>query len=328
MTQAEGKHQTLHQHSIAASGDPTAKKAREERLPKQKAISYQVLKGDVLDRLGDLPDESVHCVVTSLPYWVMRDYTWDGVQIVLEATRKEYLDRIVAIFREVRRVLRHDGTCWMKIGNSGSGDSHPDDLDGMPWRVANALAANGWSLRDHIILEKSNPMPESDTGLVIENEECVFTLAKGETYFYDAEAIKEPIPGSLVGYQYKGDIWTIPWEASREAHFAIVPAKVVESCILAGTSDMGCCAHCGAPWERVMYDTGRTQTMTIGWAVGNWAHDSILPPISARASLASPSCKPGHLAGSPHARVARTLCPVSSSTHSAAREPPESSRWT
>jgi len=264
MTQAEGKHQTLHQHSIAASGDPTAKKAREERLPKQKAISYQVLKGDVLDRLGDLPDESVHCVVTSLPYWVMRDYTWDGVQIVLEATRKEYLDRIVAIFREVRRVLRHDGRCWMKIGNSGSGDSHPDDLDGMPWRVANALAANGWSLRDHIILEKSNPMPESDTGLVIENEECVFTLAKGETYFYDAEAIKEPIPGSLVGYQYKGDIWTIPWEASREAHFAIVPAKVVESCILAGTSDMGCCAHCGARWERVMYDTGRTQTMTIG----------------------------------------------------------------
>jgi hypothetical protein len=173
----------------------------------------------------------------------------------------------------------------MKIGNSGSGDSHPDDLDGIPWRVANALAANGWSLRDHIILEKSNPMPESDTGLVIENEECVFTLAKGETYFYDAEAIKEPIPGSLVGYQYKGDIWTIPWEASREAHFAIVPAKVVESCILAGTSDMGCCAHCGAPWERVMYDTGRTQTMTIG--CGQLGARLYSPPISARASLAS-----------------------------------------
>jgi DNA modification methylase len=267
-----------------ASDLDTAKEARKQRLPKQEDMSYQVLIGDVLDRLGDLPDESVHCVVTSLPYWGVHDYgglTWDGGQIDLEATREEYRDRMVAIFREVRRVLRDDGTCWMKIGNSGSGDSHPDDLDGMPWRVAKALDADGWSLRDHIILEKSNPMPASDTGRVIEDVGCVFELAKGETetYFYDAEAIKEPVPGSLVDYRFKGDIWTIPWEASREAHFATMPAKVVEPCILAGTSDKGCCAQCGAPWERVIeeYDTGRTQTMTDGWAVGNRAHDSILP---------------------------------------------------
>jgi hypothetical protein len=146
MTQAEGKHQTLHQHSIAASGDPTAKKAREERLPKQKPIRYQVLKGDVLDRLGDLLDESVLCVVTTPPYWEMRDYggcTWDGGQIGLQATREEYLDNMVAIFREVRRVLRKDGTCWINMGDSyeGSGGSGPDDLSGMHWRVANALQA-------------------------------------------------------------------------------------------------------------------------------------------------------------------------------------------
>ena len=157
----------------------------------------------------------------------------------------------------------------MKIGNSWSGDSHPDDLDGMAWCVANALEASGWSLQDCIILGKSNPMSESDTGLLFESEEyeCVITLAKGETYFYDAEAIKEPIPGSLVAYKHRGFISTIPWEAFGEAHFATVPATVIESCILAGTSDKGCCAHCGAPWERAIeeYDTGLREKMADGY---------------------------------------------------------------
>jgi hypothetical protein len=107
----------------------------------------------------------------------------------------------------------------------------------------------------------------------------VFELAKGETYFYDAEAIKEPVPESPVDYRYKGDYWTIPWEVSREAHFATVPAMLAELCILAGTSDKGCCADCGSPWERVIekYDTGRTHPMKGGWAVGDWVYEPILP---------------------------------------------------
>jgi DNA modification methylase len=265
MTNAEAKYQTLHQYSIPPGGDPIANAAREDRLPKQKAISYQVLKGDVLDRLGDLHDESVHCVVTTPPKWGIRDCggcTWDG-QLGLEPTREEYLDKMVAIFREVRRVLRTDGTCWINMGTNYD-RSDGNEVSGMPWRVVNALEDDGWWLRAHISWGKSNPMPESDTGRLFESN--MFLLAKTETYFYDLEAVKEPVPGSL-HYRDQGDSWTIPWEDSREAYLASMPVKLVEPCVLAGTSDKGCCAQCGAPWERVIeeYDTGLREKMTDGY---------------------------------------------------------------
>jgi DNA modification methylase len=198
----------------------------------------RVLVGDVRDRLAELADESVHCVVTSPPYWGLRDYGTPG-QLGLEATPEEYVASMVAVFRDVRRVLRRDGTCWLNLGDSyardpakgGSGpngkhDFIPDygkareivrgkrlprgggrwgggdvsapglkqkDLCGIPWRVAFALQADGWYLRSDIIWSKPNPMPESVTDRPTKAHEYLFLLTRSPRYFYDADAIREPL---------------------------------------------------------------------------------------------------------------------------------------
>jgi len=153
-------------------------------------MNLQILQGDALETLRSLPAESVNCCVTSPPYFGLRDYGVDG-QIGLEATPEEYIERLVAVFREVRRVLRDDGTCWINLGdsyNSGASGSlagstitggqvnqaksnrfghkvcaelKPKDLIGIPWMLAFALRADGWFLRQDIIWAKPNPMPES-----------------------------------------------------------------------------------------------------------------------------------------------------------------------
>jgi DNA modification methylase len=172
---------------------------------------WKVLQGDVLQRLAEMPDESVQCVVTSPPYWNLRDYSMEG-QIGLEATPQEYLERMTEVFREVRRVLRSDGTCWVNMGdgyasspnqrkpgdgdclgfkqstNTGSrqiGSRAPvgykaKDLIGMPWRLAFALQADGWWLRQDIIWSKDNPMPESVTDRCTKAHEYLFLFAKGQ----------------------------------------------------------------------------------------------------------------------------------------------------
>jgi DNA modification methylase len=181
--------------------------------------------GDVSDVLAGLPDESVHCVVTSPPYWGLRDYSTEG-QIGLEPTPDAYVATMVDVFREIRRVLRRDGTCWLNLGDSycsqpgqrvrkeggrkdvvgwkqdtnrGShtqGDSYdptvkPKDLIGIPWRVAFALQADGWYLRSDIIWAKPNPMPESVTDRPTKSHEYLFLLTRSARYFYDADAIRE-----------------------------------------------------------------------------------------------------------------------------------------
>ena len=244
--------------------------------------TWEIREGDVLDRLREMPDESVHCVVTSPPYWGLRDYgtaEWDGGdaacdhqnerqprterarsgltgsleyvaaqeptyrdvcgkcgarrvdrQIGLEPTPAAYLARMVEVFREVRRVLRSDGTCWVNMGDgyTTSMYSHnslrtvpqpngewskegqrgvfttknavsdfaglkPKDLIGMPWRLAFALQDDGWWLRSEIIWAKPNPMPESVTDRPTKAHEQIFLLAKSAKYFYDADAIREPM---------------------------------------------------------------------------------------------------------------------------------------
>lgn len=181
-------------------------------------MSVRILNCDVLEGLAQLADESVHCVVTSPPYWGLRDYGVDG-QIGLEATPAEFVARMVDVFREVRRVLRKDGTCWMNLGDSylnakgeagGVDPKQParrhglrpqdvsiagikrKDLIGVPWRAAFALQADGWWLRSDIIWSKPNPMPESVTDRPTKAHEYVFLLTKSERYHYDAEAIAEP----------------------------------------------------------------------------------------------------------------------------------------
>lgn len=189
----------------------------------------QVLVGDVLERLRELPDASVHCVVTSPPYWGLRDYGVAG-QLGLEATPSEYVGALVGVFREVRRVLRHDGTLWLNLGdtyiagrNGGmgkrsrvtstrnhqaaraacqarGGGTHrrveglkPKDLVGNPWRVALALQADGWWLRSDIIWHKPSPMPESVRDRPSRAHEYLFLLSKSRRYWYDAEAVRTPL---------------------------------------------------------------------------------------------------------------------------------------
>ena len=180
---------------------------------------------DVIDGLKTLEPESVHCVVTSPPYWGLRDYGVDG-QIGLEKMPEDYVSKMVEVFREVRRALRGDGTLWLNLGDSYSGSMStdkavinpnslsgksggqtegyrkeargivnglkPKDLCGIPWRVAFALQTDGWWLRQDIIWSKPNPMPESVTDRCTKAHEYVFLMSKSARYYYDADAIKEP----------------------------------------------------------------------------------------------------------------------------------------
>ncbi len=177
--------------------------------------------GDVLEVLREIPDQSIQCVVTSPPYWSLRDYGADG-QIGMEPTLGEYIAGMVDVFAEVRRVLAVDGTCWLNLGDTYAGGGrggNPDesvhkkqssnagtlyspfavpdglkrkDLIGVPWRVAFALQEDGWWLRSDIIWSKPNPMPESVTDRPTKAHEYIFLLTKSERYFYDAAAIREP----------------------------------------------------------------------------------------------------------------------------------------
>lgn len=177
---------------------------------------FTLYHGSAVDVLRGLPERSVHCCVTSPPYWGLRDYGADG-QIGLESTPDEYVARMVDVFREVRRVLRDDGTLWINLGDSynslasnqrndliggwdaGMGQAttlapnlKPKDLVGIPWRVAFALQADGWYLRSDIIWSKPNPMPESVTDRPTKSHEYVFLLSKSARYFFDQEAVREP----------------------------------------------------------------------------------------------------------------------------------------
>lgn len=197
----------------------------------------EILSGDIREIAPTLATGSINCIVTSPPYWGLRDYGVAG-QIGLEPTPEEYVTSLVSIFRELRRVLADDGTLWLNLGdtyatggggreyqsyngnvgrrqipdqknpNSGIPEFQPNrsgnhglkskDLVGIPWRVALALQADGWYLRSDIIWSKPNPMPESVTDRPTKAHEYIFLLAKSERYYYDAEAIKEPqSPDSL-----------------------------------------------------------------------------------------------------------------------------------
>jgi len=188
-------------------------------------MSVRIINGDCRDVLKTLPDASVNCCVTSPPYWGLRDYGCAG-QIGMERTPEEYVQKLVDVFREVRRVLRDDGTLWLNIGDSyaGSskgfgdtktknkgnvycrigqrkpgyvgGDIKPKDLIGIPWMVAFALRADGWYLRQDIIRSKPNPMPESVKDRCTKAHEYIFLLSKSARYYFDASAIAEqPVYG-------------------------------------------------------------------------------------------------------------------------------------
>jgi DNA modification methylase len=188
-------------------------------------MTVRLLIGDCREKLRELPDASVHCCVTSPPYFGLRDYGVEG-QMGLEPTPDEFVAGMVDVFREVRRVLRDDGTLWLNIGDSytstaqgtfnaperiaGAGGREgdrgkargnyrpftgckPKDLVGIPWMLAFALRADGWYLRQDIIWSKPNPMPESVRDRCTKAHEYLFLLSKGPRYYFDAEAIAEPV---------------------------------------------------------------------------------------------------------------------------------------
>jgi len=248
--------------------------------------------GDCLTVLRDMPDGIAQTCVTSPPYFGLRDYGHAG-QIGLEPTPDEFIAKLVTVFREVRRVLRDDGTLWVNIGDSycstapGTRNApqtkgsvatpeawanarpktpdgmKPKDLMGIPWMLAFALRADGWYLRQEIIWHKPNPMPESVTDRCTKSHEQIFLLAKSASYYFDAEATKEPSVTNDPRRPYtskgakdldgrsewksgqardKGDfslrnkrsVWTVTTKPFKGAHFATFPTELIEPCILAG----------------------------------------------------------------------------------------------
>lgn len=187
---------------------------------------HRILVGGCLQLLQEMPEKSVHCVVTSPPYYGLRDYGVNG-QIGLEETPAEFIANLVAVFEEVRRVLRDDGTAWINMGDSyarspkkgGSGPGGKNEarwtygeaqaaksmpcladkqLMGMPWRLAFALQDSGWYLRQDIIWNKPNPMPESVRDRCTKSHEYIFLLSKKRNYYFDQQAIHEPLTQSSV----------------------------------------------------------------------------------------------------------------------------------
>jgi DNA modification methylase len=186
----------------------------------------QLIQGDALETLKQIEDESVHCIITSPPYWGLRDYGVEG-QLGLESTPEEYVNNLVVVFREARRVLRRDGTLWLNVGDSYASNRakstksatatcgntkldvcaktnkvvdglKPKDLCMIPAEVAIALRKDGWYLRSDIIWHKTNPMPESVKDRPTTAHEYVFLMSKNERYFYDNEAIREPLADSTI----------------------------------------------------------------------------------------------------------------------------------
>lgn len=338
--------------------------------------------GNCLQVLKTFPAESVHAVVTSPPYWGLRDYrlepfVWGGntacdhqwtasprihkggphgngilleggravVQaqaavkdrsgghfcgrcnawlgsLGLEPTVDLFIQHLVLVFREVRHVLRRDGTLWLNLGdsytsvgrenhgstlspkqesNTGSltvkqrrppqpSELKPKDLVGIPWRTAFALQADGWYLRSDIVWAKPNAMPESVTDRPSKAHDYFFLLAKRRRYFYDHVAVMERVTGTahtrgngvnpkaksldldsshqsksprqnesfsasvadLVSLRNKRSVWVIPTQPYSEDHFATFPEELIRTPILAGTSEKGCCASCGAPYRRIL----------------------------------------------------------------------------
>ena len=216
-----------------------------------------IMEGDALHALRLLPSSSIQCVVTSPPYWGLRDYGIDG-QIGLEGTLPQFINHLVTIFNEIKRVLRDDGILWVNIGDGYTSGNRgyratdkknparamanrpdtpegmkPKDLQGIPWRLAFALQDDGWYLRSDIVWNKPNAMPESVKDRPTRAHEYLFMLTKSERYFYDYEAVKEP--GLNGKTRNRRSVWDVNTQPFADAHFATFPSKLIEPCILAST---------------------------------------------------------------------------------------------
>jgi DNA modification methylase len=304
---------------------------------------WAIMQGGALEMLPYLPDGCVQTIVTSPPYFSLRDYgiepsPWSEVRYApmaglpevvvpamdaclgLEPTIEAFVGHLVLVWRELRRVLRDDGCCWLNLGDSYANDGKwggstgglhnpalhgdtgigrrrtttglkPKDLMMIPARVALALQADGWFLRSDVIWAKKAPMPESVRDRPTRSHEHVFLLTKAARYFYDGEAVRVKSSGSYRGSAFNNgkskaarehlapvgekerveaagrnrrDVWTLGPAPFPGSHFATFPVKLPELCISAGTSAQGCCATCGAPWERVVEESREYEEFKAG----------------------------------------------------------------
>lgn len=227
-------------------------------------MKIQILQGNCIETLQKLDDKSINTCITSPPYWGLRNYNDEEKQLGMEDTPKEFVENLVKVFREVKRVLRDDGTVWLNLGDSYLPNKQ---LGGMPWRVALALQQDGWYLRQDIIWHKPNPMPESVKDRCTKAHEYIFLLSKNVKYYFDNEAIKEDAkfpdgPNSAhkirkgcddpkmktrtglhkIGAnpkRNKRSVWTITTKPFKGAHFATFPKDLIEPCVLAGCPEGG-----------------------------------------------------------------------------------------
>lgn len=219
--------------------------------------------GDARQILGSMPDGHFDCVVTSPPYWGLRDYGVDG-QIGAEPTVDEYVTDLVRLFREVRRALADDGTFWLNIGDSYTSGGRtwrdadvknkgramdyraptpeglkPKDLIGVPWRLAFALQSDGWYLRSDMIWNKPNCQPESVKDRPTRSHEYLFLFSKSEKYYYDWQAIMEPASDAKQKSKNRRTVWSINTEPYPGSHFAVYPRALVRLCVSAGSRENG-----------------------------------------------------------------------------------------
>lgn len=227
------------------------------QLPTQKQ-PIVTLNGDTREMVRQLPDDTFQCVVTSPPYWGVRDYGVDN-QIGAEPDLYQYVERLVAVFRELRRALKPDGTFWLNIGNtySSGGRKWRDvddknkgramsyrpptppglkkkDLIGVAWLLALACQKDGWYLRNDIIWHKPNGQPESVKDRLTVSHEYLFMFSKSERYYFDQDAIKENTSNGN-SRKNRRTVWSINTEPCPEAHFAVFPGALIRPCILAGS---------------------------------------------------------------------------------------------
>jgi len=263
-------------------------------------MNIDIYIGNCLETLQKMDDQSVNTCITSPPYWGLRDYNGEEEQLGLEDNPELFVDNLVRVFKEVKRVLKDDGTVWLNLGDTYS--SHKDckstaqslakgnqaevahvidkgrsvsrntkklkqaglknkDLIGIPWRVALALQADGWYLRQDIIWHKPNPMPESVRDRCTKAHEYIFLLSKNVKYYFDNEAIKEDakyagdnrgargdsrrgtkmnsVSGITPSKRNKRSVWTVTTKPFKGAHFATFPMDLIEPCVLAGCPEGG-----------------------------------------------------------------------------------------
>ena len=232
-------------------------------LSKIKTNYCEIIVGDARRVLQEMPEKQFNCVVTSPPYWGLRDYGING-QIGAETTVDDYISDLVYLFREVRRTLADDGTLWLNIGDSYTSGGRtwrgpdtknkgramnyraptpeglkPKDLIGVPWRLAFALQADGWYLRTEVIWNKPNCQPESVKDRPTRAHEYVFLFSKSEKYYYDWQAIMEPATDPKQRAKNRRTVWNINTEPYPGSHFAVYPRALVRLCVIAGTRENG-----------------------------------------------------------------------------------------